>query len=25
MEEMDALSEGVPDFFDLKDPWLQKP
>jgi hypothetical protein len=25
MEEMDALSEGVPDFFDLKDPWLHKP
>ena len=25
MEEMDAVSEGVPDFFDLKDPWLHKP
>ena len=22
MEEMDALSIGVPEFFDLKDPWL---
>ena len=25
MEEMDAVSEGVPDFLDLKDPWLYKP
>ncbi len=22
MEEMDALSIGVPEFFDLKEPWL---
>ncbi len=25
MEEMDALSVGVPDFFDLKEPWLYSP
>jgi hypothetical protein len=25
MEEMDALSEGVPEFFDLKEPWLYTP
>jgi hypothetical protein len=25
MEEMDALSVGVPDFFDLKQPWLYSP
>ncbi|MEV0453902.1 hypothetical protein [Catellatospora methionotrophica] len=25
MEEMDALSVGVPDFFDIKDPWLYSP
>jgi len=25
MEEMDALSVGVPEFFDLKDPWLNSP
>ena len=25
MEEMDALSIGVPDFFDLKNPWLYAP
>ena len=25
MEEMDALSIGVPDFFDLKEPWLYSP
>jgi hypothetical protein len=25
MEEMDALSVGVPDFFDLRQPWLDSP
>ncbi len=25
MEEMDALNIGVPDFFDLKQPWLYSP
>jgi len=25
MDEMDALSVGTPDFFDLKDPWLYSP
>ena len=25
MEEMDALSVGVPEFFDLKQPWLYSP
>jgi hypothetical protein len=25
MEEMDALSIGVPEFFDLKEPWLHSP
>jgi hypothetical protein len=25
MEEMDKLSVGVPEFFDLKDPWLRSP
>ena len=25
MEEMDKLSVGVPEFFDLKDPWLSSP
>jgi hypothetical protein len=25
MEEMDALSIGTPDFFDLKEPWLYSP
>jgi hypothetical protein len=25
MEEMDALSVGVPEFFDLKEPWLYYP
>ena len=25
MEEMDSLSVGVPDFFDLKQPWLYSP
>ena len=25
MEEMDALSVGTPDFFDLKQPWLYSP
>jgi hypothetical protein len=25
MEEMDALSVGVPEFFDLKQPWLHSP
>jgi hypothetical protein len=25
MDEMDALSEGVPEFFDLKQPWLYSP
>lgn len=25
MDEMNALSTGVPDFFDLKDPWLYSP
>jgi hypothetical protein len=25
MEEMDALSVGTPDFFDLKEPWLHSP
>jgi hypothetical protein len=25
MEEMDALSVGIPDFFDLKQPWLYSP
>jgi hypothetical protein len=25
MEEMDALSVGVPDFFDLRQPWLYSP
>jgi hypothetical protein len=25
MEEMDALSEGVPEFFDLRQPWLYSP
>ena len=25
MEEMDALSVGVPEFFDLKQPWLSSP
>jgi hypothetical protein len=25
MDEMDALSIGTPDFFDLKDPWLYSP
>jgi hypothetical protein len=25
MEQMDALSVGVPDFFDLKQPWLYSP
>jgi len=25
MEEMDALSVGVPEFFDLKRPWLSSP
>jgi len=25
MEEMDKLSVGVPEFFDLKDPWLNSP
>jgi hypothetical protein len=25
MEELDALSAGVPDFFDLKQPWLYSP
>jgi hypothetical protein len=25
MEEMDQLSVGVPEFFDLKDPWLSSP
>jgi hypothetical protein len=25
MEEMDALSVGVPEFFDLKQPWLYTP
>lgn len=25
MEEMDALSVGAPDFFDLKEPWLYSP
>ncbi|MEJ7630330.1 MAG: hypothetical protein WKF54_12135 [Nocardioidaceae bacterium] len=25
MEEMDAVSVGVPDFFDLLDPWLSSP
>ncbi|MGH8861062.1 MAG: hypothetical protein ACRDVG_07475 [Jatrophihabitantaceae bacterium] len=25
MEEMDKLSVGVPEFFDLRDPWLQSP
>jgi hypothetical protein len=25
MEEMDALSEGMPEFFDLKEPWLYAP
>jgi hypothetical protein len=25
MEEMDRLSTGVPEFFDLRDPWLQSP
>jgi hypothetical protein len=25
MEEMDALSIGVPEFFDLKQPWLHSP
>jgi hypothetical protein len=25
MEEMDAMSEGVPEFFDLRQPWLYAP
>jgi hypothetical protein len=25
LEELDALSEGVPEFFDLKQPWLHSP
>jgi hypothetical protein len=25
MQEMDALSVGVPEFFDLKQPWLYSP
>jgi hypothetical protein len=25
MEEMDALSVGVPEFFDLKRPWFYSP
>ena len=25
MEEMDSLSEGVPEFFDLRRPWLYAP
>jgi hypothetical protein len=25
MEEMEALSIGVPEFFDLKQPWLHSP
>jgi hypothetical protein len=25
MSEMDALSIGTPDFFDLEDPWLYSP
>jgi hypothetical protein len=25
MEEMDSLSVGEPEFFDLKDPWLYAP
>jgi hypothetical protein len=25
MEQMDSLSVGVPDFFDLKEPWLYSP
>jgi hypothetical protein len=25
MEEMDSLSEGVPEFFDLRQPWLYAP
>ena len=25
MEEMDRLSIGVPEFFDLKQPWLYSP
>jgi hypothetical protein len=25
MEELDALSEGVPEFFDIKQPWLHSP
>jgi len=25
MEEMNTLMEGVPEFFDLKDPWLHSP
>jgi hypothetical protein len=25
MDEMDALSTGVPEFYDLKQPWLYSP
>ena len=25
MEEMDKLNIGVPEFFDLKEPWLSSP
>jgi len=25
MEEMDALSVGVPEYFDLRQPWLDSP
>jgi hypothetical protein len=25
MEEMDSLSAGMPEFYDLKQPWLYSP